>query len=75
MIFFKKYQCEKCNDKFRKIEELMQHTQIIHGKNLLYECRHCGVSFTGMQQMRNHIQRAHSYNKIKHKTNQSEYLN
>ena len=32
MNLFKKYQCDKCDKKFSKQEELMNHKQIIHGK-------------------------------------------
>ena len=65
MIYFKRYGCERCNNRFRKIEELMQHVQIIHGKDLPYECVKCNVSVTGMEQMRDHIKKFHSYNKMK----------
>ena len=64
---FKKYECKTCRNKFRKIEELMQHEQVIHGKYLPYECKRCRVSFTGMEQMRDHVKRFHSYNKMKEK--------
>jgi hypothetical protein len=62
---FKKYECETCRKKFRKIEEKMQHEQVIHGKDLPYECKRCCLSFTGMEQMRDHAKKCHSYNKIK----------
>jgi hypothetical protein len=62
---FKKYRCEICKKKFRKIEEIMQHEQVIHGKDLSYECKLCCVSFTGMEQMRDHAKKFHSYNKMK----------
>ncbi len=61
---FKSHQCDKCSRKFRKVEELMQHQQVVHGKDLLYECKDCGVGFTGMEQMRDHAKKFHSYNKI-----------
>jgi predicted nucleic acid-binding Zn ribbon protein len=64
MDFFKKYVCEKCGKKFRHIEQLMQHEQVIH-EALLYECKKCNVSFTGMEQMRDHARKYHSYNKMK----------
>ncbi len=28
---FKKYECPICQKKFRKVEESMQHEQVIHG--------------------------------------------
>ena len=61
---FKKKTCETCGMKFRNIEELMQHKQITHGKDLLYDCKRCNSSFEGMEQMRDHIKKFHSYNKI-----------
>jgi hypothetical protein len=50
--------------KFHKIEELMQHTQVVHGKDILYHCKQCDVRFEGMEQMRDHAKKFHSYNKI-----------
>jgi KRAB domain-containing zinc finger protein len=61
---FKKNVCETCGTKFRKVEEMMQHKQLIHGKGLLYDCKNCNMSFEGMEQMRDHIKKFHSYNKI-----------
>jgi uncharacterized C2H2 Zn-finger protein len=61
---FKKHICERCGKKFRKMEEMMQHIELIHGKGLLYDCKMCNVSFEGMEQMRDHIKKFHSYNKI-----------
>jgi hypothetical protein len=69
---FKKNIRETCGRKFRKIEEMMQHTQVIHGKALLYDCKNCNMSFEGMEQMRDHIKKFHSYNKIvEHKNKKS----
>ncbi len=62
MDIFKKNICETCGKKFRKIEELMQHKQVIHGKDLLYYCKKCNMSFEGMEQMRDHTKKFHSYN-------------
>ena len=70
MNLLKKHVCETCNRKFRRIEELMQHKQVTHGKDVLYECKRCGVAFTGMEQMRDHTKKYHSYNKMKSKMNQ-----
>lgn len=64
-MIFKKIRCEVCKKTFTKIEELMQHEQVIHGKNLLYDCRQCNMFFTGMQQMRDHIKKFHSYTKMR----------
>jgi uncharacterized C2H2 Zn-finger protein len=57
--------CDRCEKKFYKIEELMQHKQVVHGKDLFYHCKQCDVSFKGMEQMRDHLKKSHSYNKIK----------
>jgi hypothetical protein len=64
MGIFNKNICETCAKKFRKIEELMQHKQVIHGKDLLYYCKKCNMSFEGMEQMRDHTKKFHSYNNI-----------
>jgi KRAB domain-containing zinc finger protein len=56
--------CNKCGKRFHKIEELMQHTQVLHGKDIFYQCRKCNVSFQGMEQMRDHARKFHTYNKI-----------
>ena len=64
MDIFKKNICETCGKKFRKIEELMQHKQVIHGNDLLYYCKKCNMSFEGMEQMRDHTKKFHSYNNI-----------
>jgi hypothetical protein len=42
---------------------LMQHTQVVHGKDLLYYCKQCDVSFNGMEQMRDHAKKFHTYRK------------
>ncbi|MFM7795467.1 MAG: C2H2-type zinc finger protein [Candidatus Nitrosotenuis sp.] len=60
-LFWKKNPCEKCNLKFKTIEELMQHKQIVHGKEYLYDCKKCEKSFTNMNDMRTHLQKFHSY--------------
>ena len=39
----------------------MQHTQVVHGKDLLYYCKQCDVSFNGMEQMRDHAKKFHTY--------------
>jgi len=63
MIFFKKNQCKVCDKKFSKLEELMQHQQIIHGKDLPYDCKECNKFFSSMEEMRTHLQKHHSYKK------------
>jgi hypothetical protein len=70
--FLSKHRCKICEKKFRKIEELMQHTQVTHGKDLLYQCKQCNVSFTGMEQMRDHAKKFHSYNKTKEEERQKK---
>ena len=63
MNFFKKYQCNKCNKKFSKEEEFMNHKQIVHGKDSQYDCKECNKEFSNMEDMRTHLQRKHSYKK------------
>ena len=75
MALFKKHICERCGRKFRKMEEIMQHTQLIHGKDLLYDCKKCNLSFEGMEQMRDHIKKFHSYNKIVEQRNNKKSNN
>lgn len=67
MNIFKKHLCEGCGTKFRKIEQMMQHIQVVHGKGIFYECKSCNLKFEGMEQMREHAMRFHSYNKMKGK--------
>lgn len=61
MRFFSKFECEACHRKFSRQEELMQHQQVVHGKNLPYDCKECNESFSSMEDMRTHLQRKHSY--------------
>ncbi len=63
MIFFKKFHCERCDQKFSKKEELMLHQQNVHFKDLPYDCKECKQFFSNMQDMRTHLQRHHSYKK------------
>lgn len=71
LIFFenllKRYECTVCKKRFRKIEESMQHQQVIHGTGRSYTCNKCNLSFDGMEQMRDHIKKFHSYNVMKKK--------
>jgi len=62
-MFFKKFSCEKCEQKFSKQEELMQHMQVVHYKDLPYDCKECNEFFSSMEDMRTHLQRKHSYKK------------
>nr|WP_239654990.1 C2H2-type zinc finger protein [Candidatus Nitrosotenuis uzonensis] len=52
-----------CTKSFRSLEEMMQHQQVLHGKDIPYECKKCNQSFSNMQDMRTHLQRFHSYKK------------
>lgn len=63
MVFKKKIQCEKCENKFSKQEELMHHYQVVHDKDLLYDCKECNQFFPNMEEMRTHLKREHSYKK------------
>ena len=62
---WKKFDCPLCNKRFRKIEDSMQHEQVIHGTGICYTCNSCNLKFFGMQQMRDHIKIKHQYNKNK----------
>ena len=66
--------CDKCGRRFHKIEELMQHTQVVHGKGIFYHCKQCDIKFEGMEQMRDHAKKFHSYNKIKEEREEREKL-
>jgi hypothetical protein len=77
MVFFfssilRRNRCDKCDKKFQKIEELMQHTQVVHGKDLLYYCKQCDVSFNGMEQMRDHAKKFHTYYRKKQEQEEQE---
>ena len=63
MGFFKKHACNTCNAKFSHKEDLMNHEQIVHGKDLQYDCKMCSKYFSSMEEMRTHLQREHSYRK------------
>ena len=60
---FKKNKCEVCGKGFSKEEEVMNHKQIVHGKDLQYDCKECNRYFSSMEDMRTHLQREHSYKK------------
>ena len=61
--FFKKISCDICDKKFSKEEVMMNHKQIVHGKDLPYDCKECNKYFSNMEDMRTHLQRVHSYKK------------
>lgn len=63
MRIFKKIRCDVCPMVFSSQEKLMQHQQVIHGKELPYDCKVCNQNFTNMQDMRTHLQKYHSYKK------------
>lgn len=63
MNLFKNKACQTCGSRFRTDEELMQHGQTVHGKDIPYDCKECNQSFSNMQDMRTHLQRFHSYKK------------
>src|SRR5919106_426778 len=60
-LLFKRSKCEECGKSFRKIEEFMQHQQVVHGKDKCYRCNSCGLEYFGMEQMRAHIMKLHRY--------------
>lgn len=69
---FKRHVCNDCKQRFRTIEELMQHTQVVHCLQNAYECTECRKSFEGMEQMRDHLRRTHSYRKKKQSSDEYE---
>lgn len=63
MKFFKRFKCAMCDQKFSQQEELMQHHQVVHFKDLPYDCKHCNQNFSNMEDMRSHLKKKHSYQK------------
>ena len=63
MSIFKKKVCNVCKNKFSHQEDLMNHQQIVHGKDLKYDCKECNEFFSNMEDMRTHLQKKHSYKK------------
>ena len=61
MGLFKKIQCDKCHEKFRKQEELMHHQLLAHVEDSRYDCKVCDEYFDSMEAMRTHLMRKHSY--------------
>lgn len=64
-LFFRRNNCKECRRSFRKIEGLMQHEQVVHGKDKAYRCNSCGIEYFGMEQMRAHIMKFHRYSNKK----------
>ena len=63
VLFSKKIRCDVCDRKFSSEEQVMNHKQIVHGKDLMYDCKECNKYFSNMEDMRTHLQREHSYKK------------
>ncbi|MGH9922675.1 MAG: C2H2-type zinc finger protein [Nitrososphaerales archaeon] len=59
----RRYKCGVCEKSFRHAEELMQHKQVVHGKNSMYECRACNKTFTNGEDLRLHARQYHTYKK------------
>jgi len=45
MRFFRKFECENCHQRFSQQEELMQHQEVVHNKDLPYDCKKCNEFF------------------------------
>lgn len=58
-----RHRCELCDRSFRQVEELMQHQQVVHGKDSKYGCRTCNMAFSSGEELRQHARRYHSYAK------------
>ena len=61
MKFFRKFECDLCEEKFSKQEQLMHHKEIIHFKDAPYDFKICNENFTNMSDMRDHLRKKHSY--------------
>ena len=61
MKFFKKFECNICDEKFSAHEQLMHHKEITHFKNAPYDCKLCNKNFSNMSDMRDHLRKNHSY--------------
>ncbi len=61
MKFFRKFECEICDEKFSKQEVLMHHMEITHFKHAPYDCKVCNQNFSNMSDMRDHLKKEHSY--------------
>jgi DNA-directed RNA polymerase subunit RPC12/RpoP len=61
MLWFKRYECEHCKKRFSKVEELMQHIQVIHYANSKYYCSECDMYFDNGNELRMHAFKYHTY--------------
>jgi len=59
----RRYRCGICYKAFRHTEELMQHEQVVHGKNSMYECKACNMTFANGEDLRLHARQYHTYKK------------
>ncbi len=59
----KRHKCRTCGRVFRRVEELMQHEQVAHGRESMYGCRACSMVFASGEELREHARRYHSYGK------------
>ncbi|MFQ5940855.1 MAG: C2H2-type zinc finger protein [Nitrososphaerales archaeon] len=59
----RRHKCDLCKRRFGRVEELMQHQQVIHGKESLYECGTCSMKFTNGEDLKAHAKRYHAYKK------------
>jgi len=62
LSLFKKYGCDICGRRFRKIEDSMHHQLLFHS-NQSYDCSNCGIKFSDMDKLKDHIRKNHSYKK------------
>ncbi len=58
---FKKHRCNICSKEFKHIEDLMQHTQVIHGDKSKYTCLICNKEFDNGEDLRTHARVYHTY--------------
>jgi len=59
----RRYRCGVCDKVFGQVEELMQHEQVVHGKNSMYECKACNMTFANGEDLRLHARQYHTYKK------------
>jgi len=62
-VLLGRYKCGICDKAFRHAEALMQHEQVVHGKNSMYECRACNKTFANGEDLRLHARQYHTYKK------------
>jgi DNA-directed RNA polymerase subunit RPC12/RpoP len=63
LSLFKKYRCDICGRRFRRIEHSMHHQLLFHSNNYSYDCSNCGGRFSDMDKLKDHIRMNHSYKK------------